>query len=225
VNKLDRVGADFFNVLSMMKEKLAANPLPIQLPIGQESAFSGIVDLIQMKGIVFDEESLGANFSKIDIPEDMINQANEYRNRMLETISEYDDIVLEKYLDGHEISENEIIQALRKATLAVAINPVLCGSALKNKGVQQLIDAIVDFLPSPLDVPPIEGRNPKSDKKEIRKPSVDEPFSALAFKISADPFVGKLTYFRVYSGSVQLGKSVYNVNEGKHERIAKILQM
>ncbi|MBN2009558.1 elongation factor G [candidate division KSB1 bacterium] len=225
VNKMDRVGADFFNVISMMKEKLAAKPVPIQLPIGQESTFSGIIDLIRMKGITFDDESFGANFSEIEIPDNMIDQANEYRNRMLETISEYEDVVLEKYLEGQEINENEIIQALRKATLAVAINPVLCGSALKNKGIQRLMDAIVDFLPSPLDVPPIEGKSIKSDKTEIRKASVDEPFSALAFKIIADPFVGKLTYFRVYSGAVQLGKSVYNVNEGKHERIAKILQM
>jgi elongation factor G len=225
VNKLDRVGSDFFNVLKAMKEKLGTIPLPIQIPLGVESKFFGVVDLIKMKAIIYKEDTSGAEFEEAEIPEDVMDEARDYRTKMLETVSEYDDVLMEKYLEGLEIDEEEIIRAIRKGTLKVKYTPVLCGSSLKNKGVQQLLDAITYYLPSPVDVPPIEGIHPKTEKKEIRKTSLDEPFSALAFKISADPFVGRLTYFRVYSGVAKLGQNIYNANEKKHERLAKILQM
>ncbi len=225
INKLDRTGADFFNAIQMMKEKLGANPLPLQVPVGIENNFRGIIDLIRMKMIEYDEASFGATYKEIDIPADMMDDARQYRNQLLEAVSEYDDELLEKYLENEDISENDIHRALRKATIDVGVTPVLCGSALKNKGVIHLIDAIINYLPSPLDVPPVEGKHPKTDRLETRKASVDEPFAALAFKIAADPFVGRLTYFRVYSGRAKLGGNVYNANERKHERLAKILQM
>ena len=225
VNKLDRIGADFKNVLKMIREKLSAIPLPLQLPIGLEGDFRGIIDLIKMKGIVFDEKTLGADYSEIDIPDDFIDEANDYRTKLIETLSEFDDEILEKYLDGKKIEEYDIIKAIRSGTLNVKFTPVLCGSALKNKGVQQLLNAIINYLPSPCDIPPVEGRHSKTDKKVMRQASNSEPFSALAFKISIDPFVGKLTYFRVYSGSAKLGQNIYNANKKKHERLGKILRM
>jgi len=225
INKMDRVGADYFNAIRMMKDKLNARPLPLQIPMGHGEMFTGIIDLIKMKAIIHDSTTLGSTFELIDIPKDLIDQALDYRMKMLETISEYSDNILEKYLDGQTIEENEIIQAVRLGALNSKIAPVLCGSAFKNKGIQQLLDAVINYLPSPLDVPPVEGINPKTERKEIRKASDEEPFSALAFKIMSDPFVGRLTYFRVYSGIVKVGQSIYNANVGKHERIARILLM
>ena len=225
INKMDRVGADFFRAVKMIEEKLDARPVPVQLPLGEGEMFNGIIDLVKMKGIIYDEASLGSEFEEIDIPKDLMDQAVNYRMQMLETISEFDDVLLEKYLDGKTIEQEEIIRALRKGTLNVKFSPVLCGSAFKNKGIQPLLDAVLNFLPSPLDIPPIEGKNPKTGRTEQRKVSDDEHFSALAFKISADPFVGKLTYFRVYSGVVKAGQSVYNANTKKHERLGRILQM
>ncbi|MBN1155591.1 elongation factor G [candidate division KSB1 bacterium] len=225
INKMDRVGADFFRAVDMIKEKLGARPLPVQLPIGDGAMFNGIIDLVRMKGIIYDENTLGSNFEEIGIPKDLKEQAAEYRSRLIETLSEYDDVILEKYLDGLTIEEQDIHDAIRKATINVKVIPVLCGSAFKNKGVQRLLDAVVNYLPSPLDVPPIRGINVKTGKEEIRHSSVDEPFSALAFKIAVDPYVGKLTYFRVYSGYAQVGQSVLNVNEGKHEKLNRILLM
>ena len=225
INKMDRVGSDFYRTVKMMEDKLEARPIPIQLPMGEENIFDGIIDLIKMKGIIFDEATLGSEFEEIDIPEKYIAQAQDYRMQMLEAISELDDVLLEKYLDGKTIEQDEIIRALRQGSLDKNFTPVLCGSAFKNKGIQQLLDAVVNFLPSPLDVPPVEGKNPKTDRKEIRKASDDEPFSALAFKLNIDPFVGKLMYFRVYSGVAKVGQSLYNANAKKHERLARILQM
>ncbi|MDZ7339991.1 MAG: elongation factor G [candidate division KSB1 bacterium] len=225
VNKLDRVGADFFNVVEMMKSHLAARPLVIQIPAGLADQFSGVIDLIRMKYLVFDELTLGEKIEELEIPGEYAADAQKYRNQMLETLSEFDDGILEKYLDGRAIHEAEIHAAIRKATLKVMVSPVMGGSSLKNKGVQPLLDAIVAYLPSPLDLPPIKGINPKTGREERRLAGDDEHFCALAFKIATDPFVEKLTYIRVYSGSAKLGQSVYNANTGKHERLTKILQM
>jgi len=225
INKMDRVGADFYRAVQMIEEKLGARPLPIQLPVGDGAMFNGVIDLIQMKGIIYDETTLGFNFEEIEIPKDLLDQALDYRSRMIEVLSEYNDVILEKYLDGHTIEEQDIHNAIRKATIDVKITPLLCGSAFKNKGIQQLLDAVVDYLPSPLDVPPIRGINVKTGKEELRQPSLTEPFSALAFKISLDPYVGKLTYFRVYSGFARVGQSIMNVNEGKFEKLNRILLM
>ena len=225
VNKLDRVGADFFNVVRMIRDRLAARPLVIQLPVGQEDSFKGIIDLVKMEFLHFDEETLGAVVEQRAIPDDYLDRAEESRDQMLEILSEFDDNILEKYLESQKIEESDIINAIRKATLEATLTPVLCGSALKNKGVQPLLDAIVNYLPSPLDVPPIKGTNPKAEREEIRKASDDEYFCALAFKITADPYVDKLTYIRVYSGVTKVGQGVYNTNTQKHERIGRILRM
>ncbi len=225
INKMDRVGADFFNAVSMIKEKLGAKPLPIQLPMGQGEMFNGIIDLISMKGLVYDQTSFGSTFKEIDIPSDLLDTALDYRMKLIETISEHDDTILEKYLDGQQVQQDEIIRALRTGALQVKYFPVLCGSAFKYKGVQALLNAIINFLPSPLDIPPIIGKNPKTERDEIRKADDEEPFSALAFKVSSDPFVGKLIYVRVYSGKALVGKNVYNVNTQKHERLGRIMQM
>ena len=225
VNKLDRVGADFFNVVAMMKSHLAAKPIVIQIPVGEGDVFSGIIDLIKMKYLVFNEASLGAKVEELDIPGQFAEQAERFRNQMLEKLSEVDDTILEKYLESQEVEEGEIKAALRKATLGVNLIPVLGGSAFKNKGVQPLLDAVVDYLPSPLEIPPVKGINPKTEREEIRRASDDEHFCALAFKIATDPFVGRLTYLRVYSGTASLGQSVLDANTGKHERLTKILQM
>ena len=225
VNKMDRVGADFENVVQMMKDRLGAKPVPIQIPLGSGEFFTGLVDLVKMKAVLYDDSSLGATWEEMDIPRDLRQKAEKYRHDLVEAVSEYDDIVMGKYVEGKEPSEVEIKNALRLGTLRSAVVPVLCGAAFKNKGVQRLLDAVVDFLPSPLDVPDVEGIEPKREKVVRRKTSDDEPFSALAFKIVTDPYVGKLTYFRVYSGVARVGTYVLNPREDRKERISRILQM
>ncbi|MGD8426578.1 MAG: elongation factor G [Balneolaceae bacterium] len=226
VNKMDRTGADFFNVIKQMRDKLNANPIPIQIPIGAEENFRGVVDLINMRGIIWDDETLGMEYEEIEIPEDLQEKADEYRKIMLENIADHNDVLMEKYLMEEEISEEEIEDAIRQATLDRSITPVMCGSALKNKGVQTLLDKVIKYMPSPYDIPPIHGKDPKDhDKKLERKPSVQEPFSALAFKIMSDPYVGKLTFFRVYSGELEKGSYIYNATTGKKERVGRILEM
>jgi len=227
VNKMDRVGADFFNVVNMIRERLGANPVPIQLPMGQGELFTGIIDLIKMKAVVYKEETLGATWEEFDIPRELRDMAVEYRTKMLEAVSEFDDTLLVKYLDGEEISEEEIKLAIRKATLEFKIVPVLCGSAFKNKGIQRLLDAVVDYLPSPLDINngQILGHHPFKDDRVVRLVSDDEKFTALAFKIMTDPYVGKLTFIRIYSGTLKAGSYVYNSTQGKKERVGRILRM
>ena len=226
VNKMDRTGADFYNVIEQMDEKLSANPIPIQIPIGAEENFEGIVDLINMKAFIWDDESLGAKYDEVDIPENLKERAEEYRKIMLEAIADHDDDLMEKYLMEEEISENEIDLAIRKATLALDITPVLCGSALKNKGVQILLDKVLDYMPSPLDVAAVNGIDPEDpDKKMTRGADVNAPFSALAFKIMTDPYVGKLTFFRVYSGTLEKGSYILNSATGTKERIGRLLEM
>ena len=223
VNKMDRTGADFFRAIRMMKERLGANPVPIQLPIGKEDYFKGIVDLVRMKAEVYYDD-LGNDIREEEIPEDLRDLADEYREKLLEAISDYDDEIMMMFLEGEEIPEDKIVAALRKATIANSMTPVLCGSAYKNKGVQPLLDAIVAYMPSPLDVPAIEGVD--TEGNEItRHAGDDDPLSALAFKIVTDPFVGKLAYFRIYSGSLKSGSYVYNSTKGKRERIGRILLM
>ncbi len=224
VNKMDRMGADFYRVVKMMRDRLGANAIPVQLPIGTEDEFKGVIDLISMKSIIY-EDDLGINFHEEEIAEDYQELAAEKREQLLEALAEEDDEFMMKYLEDEDISEEEIMEALRQATLDVNIIPVLCGSAFKNKGVQPLLDAIVDFLPSPLDVPPVEGIDPDTEEKVTVGANDDEPFAALAFKIMADPYVGKLAFFRVYSGKLEAGSYVYNTSSGKKERIGRILQM
>ena len=224
VNKMDITGADFYNVLDMMEDRLAANPVPIQLPIGKEGDFIGIIDLIQMNAEIY-KDDLGEIIEIVDIPEDMAELAAEYREKMIESISDYDEAILEKFLEGEKVGVDQIKAAIRLATLNNEIVPVVCGSSYKNKGVQPMLDAIVDFMPSPLDVPPISGINPDTEKEEVRHANDDEPFSALAFKIMTDPFVGKLAFFRVYSGTINSGSYIYNSSKGKRERLGRILQM
>ncbi|MEO2068208.1 MAG: elongation factor G [Desulfurobacteriaceae bacterium] len=225
VNKMDRIGADFFAVVADVEEKLGAKPVPVQIPVGAEDNFKGVVDLISMKAIIWDEETLGAKFHYEDIPDDLLPVAEEWREKMLEAIADVDEELMMKYLEGEEITEEEIKQALRKGTIELKFFPMLCGSAFKNKGVQPLLDAIVDYLPSPLDIPPVKGVNPKTGEEEERKASYDEPFSALAFKILTDPYVGQLTFIRVYSGLMESGSYVYNATKDKKERLARILRM
>lgn len=225
VNKMDRTGADFFNALKMMKERLGGNPVAIQLPMGDGDLFNGLIDLVRMKSVIYNEKSLGVNWDEIEIPKDLLPIAKEYRQKLIEAISDYDDSIMEKYLEGKDVSEREIKQALRKATLDVSLTPVLCGTSFKNKGVQRLLDAVVDYLPSPLDIVEINGINPKTEKPEIRIANNEAPFSALAFKIVTDPYVGRLTYLRVYSGSLDVGSYVLNANSQKRERFGRILQM
>ena len=224
VNKMDIVGADFFKVIEMIEERLKASPVPIQLPIGKEDDFEGVIDLVNMNARIY-KDDLGEDIEVTDIPEDMQDLAEEYRENLLESIADYDDELMMKYLEGEEISAEDIIKAIRTATINVKITPVLCGSSYKNKGVQLLIDAIVDYLPSPLDIPPVKGLTVDSDNTEERTASEDQPFSALAFKIVTDPYVGKLAYFRVYSGTLKSGSYVYNSIKGKRERIGRILLM
>jgi len=224
VNKMDIMGADFFNCVQMMKDRLKANAVPIQLPIGKEDSFKGIVDLVTMKAIYYLDD-LGTVLDEEPIPEDMVDIANKYRNILLEAVAEQDENLMNKYLEGEELTEEEIRAGIRKATIAVEMIPVTCGSSYKNKGVQKLLDAIVSYLPSPLDVPPIKGVAPDQET-EIERPADDDgPFAALAFKIMADPFVGKLCFFRVYSGKLNSGSYVYNSTKGKRERIGRLLQM
>jgi len=224
VNKMDIMGADFYRVVDMMRERLKANAVPIQLPIGAEETFCGIIDLINMEADVYYDD-LGQDMRVEPIPADMQAKAEEYREAMLEAISESDEDFMEKYLGGEEITTDDIKRVLRKATIANEIVPVVCGTSYKNKGVQKLLDAIVDFMPSPLDVPAIKGVNPKTEEEEERPSSDDEPFAALAFKIMTDPYVGKLCFFRVYSGIVEAGSAVYNPGKGARERLGRILQM
>ncbi len=225
VNKMDRIGADFFNAVHMIEERLGAKPLVIQLPIGAEADFVGVVDLVDMKAIVWEEETLGAKYHYEDIPEELKDLAYEYREKLLETLSDIDESIMEKYLEGKEISSEEIKKAIRKGTISLQIFPVLCGAAFKNKGVQPLLDAVVDYLPSPVDLPPIKGINPETKEIEERRPSEDEPFCALAFKVMVDPYVGQLVYFRVYSGVMRSGDTVLNMRRGKKERIGRLLRM
>ncbi|MBI66447.1 MAG: elongation factor G [Candidatus Marinimicrobia bacterium] len=226
VNKMDRVGGDYFNVIEMMKERLGANPLPIVIPIGTGELFTGIIDLLDMKAILYNESTLGARFEYSDIPHDMVDEANKWRHHLIEETAAYDEHLLEKYLEGEEISVDEIKAAVRKGCIDNTFVPTLCGSAFKNKGVQRLLDAIVDFLPSPIDVGEVVGYDPNDNEVELkRKPNMESPFSALAFKIMTDPFVGRLTYMRVYSGKLDKGSYIYNSNIGKRERVSRILQM
>ncbi len=226
VNKMDRIGANFYRCVDMIVERLGANPLVLQLPLGAESDFKGVVDLVTMKAIVWEEETLGAKFSYKEIPDDMKDEANKYRERMIETVVEMDDDIMEKYLDGTSPSEEQIKSLIRKGTIDSKFVPTLCGSAFKNKGVQPMLDAVVDFLPSPLEVPAIKGVKYQNEEESITRMSSDsEPFSALAFKIMNDPFVGSLTFMRVYSGKIEAGSSVLNSVKDKRERFGRMLQM
>jgi elongation factor G len=225
VNKMDRVGADFLNVVQMMKDRLSANAVPIHLPVGEGDMFSGIIDLITMKARIYHDTTLGTTWDDIDIPQDLQKLAQEYRIKMLEAVSDEDDTLLEKYLEGKEITPSEIQSVLRRSCLKVNIIPVLCGSSFKNKGVQQLMDAVVDFLPSPKDIGDVEGHHPHRHDHVVRTVSDNEKFAALAFKIMTDPYVGKLTFFRVYSGKLKAGSYVYNSTSEKKERIGRILRM
>ena len=224
VNKMDITGADFYHVLDMVHDRLKANAVPIQLPIGKEDTFRGIIDLVEMDADVYYDQ-LGKDMRVEPIPEDMVDLANEYREKLLDAVSMFDDEIMELYLEGKEIPTDKIRTAIRKATCAVKMVPVVCGSSYRNKGVQKLLDAIVDYMPAPTDVPAIKGVNPKTDEEEERKSSDDEPFSALAFKIMTDPYVGRLSFFRVYSGTLTTGSSVLNATKGKRERMGRILQM
>lgn len=225
VNKMDRIGANFYRVLEEMKSRLGANPLPLQIPYGAEEAFVGVIDLINMKAIVWEEETLGAKFHYEEIPAHLKDQAEEYRMLMLEKLADVNDAIMEKYLEGQEITPEEIKEAIREATCSLKLVPVLCGSAFKNKGVQPLLDAIVDYLPSPLDIPPVKGINPNSGEIEERNTDPDAPLSALAFKIMTDPFVGTLTFIRIYSGRFESGMNVYNSTKRKKERIGRLVRM
>lgn len=224
VNKMDRVGADFFDTVKAIRERLGANPVPIQIPIGQGEIFAGFVDLIRMKGIIYDKED-GSTYTEVEIPHDLENEARTWRINMLEAVSEVDDTLLEKYLNGEEITEDEVRGVLRQATLGVTIIPVLCGSSFKNKGVQFMLDAVIDYLASPVDVGSVEGHHPRTEEPVVRQPKDEEPFAGLAFKIATDPFVGKLTFFRVYSGVLNAGSYVLNSVTGKKERVGRVLQM
>ena len=224
VNKMDIMGADFYNVLNMIHERLKCNAVPIQLPIGKEESFRGIVDLVEMNAQIFYDD-LGKDMRTEEIPEEMRDLAAEYRDKLLEAVSDFDEEIMELYLEGEEVPTDKIKAAIRKATVAVKMVPVVCGTSYKNKGVQKLLDAIVDYMPSPLDVPAVEGTNPKTDELETRAADDDAPFSALAFKIMTDPYVGKLAFFRVYSGTLETGKTVMNSTKGTRERVGRILQM
>ncbi|MGR7952057.1 elongation factor G [Finegoldia sp. P2-F-LR] len=224
INKMDATGADYFMSVDTIRERLRANAVPIEIPIGAEDKFEGVVDLITMKANIYKNE-LGTEFTVEDIPSDLVEVAEKYRAELLENIAEHDEELMEKYLEGEELTEEEIKRAIRTATIANAMNPVLCGSAYKNKGVQPLLDAIVDYMPAPTDVPDIEGVDPQTDEPTTRKSSDEEPFAALAFKIATDPYVGKLAFTRIYSGTVESGSYVYNSTKGKRERIGRILLM
>jgi len=226
VNKMDRSGADYYDVLKQMKEVLGANPVNLCCPIGAEERFKGLVDLIKMKAILWHDETMGAEYSMEDIPADMVDECNEWRGKLLESAAEFDESLMEKYFEDPEsITEDEIIAAIRKGTISLQCVPMLCGSSFKNKGVQTMLDYVCAFLPSPVDTPAIEGTNPDTEEAEVRHPSEDEPTSALAFKIATDPYVGRLVFFRVYSGKVSAGSYVYNPRSGKKERVSRLFQM
>ncbi len=225
INKMDRVGADFFGAVQSMVERLGAHPVPIQLPLGREEHFRGVVDLVEARVLAWSDD-LGTKVETGEIPDELVEQADEYRHQLIDSVAEHDDELLETYLsDESAVTPEMLRRALRKATLEIAVTPVLLGSAFKNKGVQPLLDAIIDYLPSPLDVPPIHGIDPRTDHELSRRPAENEPFSALAFKVMADPYVGKLTYMRVYSGSVKTGEKILNVTNGRTERVGRLLQM
>ena len=224
VNKMDIMGANFYNVVDMVHDRLKANAVPIQLPIGKEADFRGIIDLVDMNADIYYDD-LGKDMRVEEIPEDMRAQAEEYRTNLLEAVSDFDDEIMELYLEGEEVPADMIRTAIRKATIAGKMVPVVCGTSYKNKGVQKLLDAIVDYLPSPLDIPPVEGVDPKTGETETRPASDEAPFSALAFKIMTDPYVGKLAFFRVYSGTVNAGETVINATKGQRERMGRILLM
>jgi len=226
VNKMDRSGADFYEVVRQMKDVLGANPCPIVIPIGAEETFKGVVDLIKMKAILWHDETMGADYSEEEIPANLVDEANEWREKMLEKVAEYDDELMEKFFDDPStITTEEVMRALRAATLKMDIVPMLCGSSFKNKGVQTLLDYVCAFLPSPLDTPAIIGTDPTTGEESSRKPAEDEKTSALAFKIATDPYVGRLTFFRVYSGKVEAGSYIYNTRSGKKERVSRLFQM
>lgn len=226
VNKMDRAGADFFGVVDDIREKLKANPVPLQVPIGSEDTFVGVVDLITNKAIIWNEEDKGMTYEEVPIPEDLLETVDEWRRKLVESVADYDDELLEKFFEDPEsISPEEMMAAIRKAVIDMSFSPVLVGSAFKNKGIQSLLDAICEYLPSPLDLPPVSGINPDTGKKVSRTASADEPFSALAFKIATDPFVGRLAFFRVYSGRLDAGSYIFNMRTGKKERISRLMQM
>jgi len=225
MNKMDRVGADFFKSVKSMVARLGAKPVVVQIPVGKEENFLGVVDLVRMNAILFKDETLGAKFEETEIPADLKAQADEYREKMLEALSDVDDTLMEKFLGGEDVTEDEIKAAIRKGTVSLALTPVFCGTAFKNKGVQPLLDAVVDYLPSPLDIPPVTGKHPKTGDELTRRADDSEPFSALAFKIMTDPFVGQLTFFRVYSGVLNSGSYIYNATKDSKERIGRLLKM
>ena len=226
VNKMDRAGADFFNVVNEIKDKLKAKPVPLQIPIGAEDTFTGVVDLITNKAIIWDNDDLGMTYSIVEVPEDLKATVDEWRQNLVESVAEYDDALLEKFFeDPDSITKEEMMAAIRKAVINIDMFPVLCGSAFKNKGVQAMLDSVCSYLPSPIDLPPVKGINPDTEKEEDRSPSSEEPFSALAFKIATDPFVGRLCFFRVYSGKLDAGSYILNMRTKKKERISRLLQM
>ena len=226
VNKMDRAGADFLNVVKEIKEKLNANPVPLQIPIGAEEKFKGVVDLITKEAIIWNDDDQGMSYEVVEIPDDLKDLVDEWRQKLVESVAEYDDNLLEKFFeDPDSITKEEMMSAIRKAVIDMSFSPVMCGSAFKNKGVQALLDAVCSYLPSPLDLPPITGLNPENDQEVVRKPSNQEPFSALAFKIATDPFVGRLCFFRVYSGKLNAGSYVFNNRNEKKERISRLMQM
>jgi len=225
MNKMDRMGADFFMCINSMVDRLGANPVPVQIPIGAEDQFRGPIDLIEMKAFFYDDETLGAKYVEGDVPAEYLELAKEYREKMIEAISDVDEIIMEKFLNGQEVTAGEIRAALRKGTVEMKFTPVICGTAFKNKGVQHLLDAIVDYLPSPYDIPPVIGISPDDGSEQLRKPDPKEPFSAFAFKVMTDPFVGQLTFLRVYSGTMNAGSYVYNSTKGTKERVGRLLKM
>src|SRR5579885_2138621 len=226
INKMDRVGADFVHSVQTIVDRLKARPVPIQIPVGAEDQFKGVVDLVQMKAVIWRDETLGAKFDVVDIPEDLVEKAQSYREQMIEAVSEFDDALFEKFINGEALTNDEIRAGIRKATIGLKIFPVICGTAFKNKGVQTMLDAIVDYLPSPVDIPPVEGTAIDDPERVLtRRAADDEPFSALVFKIMTDPYVGQLAFFRVYSGVLKAGDSVYNVAKGRKERIGRLLRM
>ena len=225
MNKMDRMGADFYMSVNSMVDRLGAKPVPVQLPIGAEEHFRGPIDLVTMRALYYDDETLGARFVEGDIPDELMPQAREYREKMIEAISDVDDKIMDKFLNGEEVTADEITAALRKGTIEMKITPVLCGTAFKNKGVQQLLDAIIDYLPSPIDIPPVVGKDPDTGAELVRKADEKDPFSAFAFKVMTDPFVGQLTFIRVYSGVMSAGSYVYNPAKRTKERVGRLLKM
>jgi len=226
VNKMDRAGADFFNVVEEIREKLKANPIPLQVPIGAEDSFRGVVDLIENKAIIWNEEDKGMTYMVEEVPDDLVSTVEEWRQKLVESVAEYDEAILEKFFDNPDsITKEELMAAIRKAVIDLSFSPVLVGSAFKNKGVQALLDAVCQYLPSPIDLPPVKGINPANEKEEIREPDPDKPFAALAFKIATDPFVGRLCFMRVYSGKLAAGSYIFNTRTNRKERISRLMQM